>query len=184
LGCSDRTPENNKCNDPSISGDTCAYLEDVVADGTVPSNGVCSVCPSLLFENVGGICVLKTCVARSVNNSAAYVCGSSDCFYNGTGCNTQCGPYSEPGEKGCVVNMYVCLYVILIQLNVLCSICTAPIAVCDGREVQNVPINKCGTDCAYDPINNICVSECPALYIRNATSGACQLAACSQLTPD
>jgi hypothetical protein len=38
------------------------------------------------FENVGGICTLKTCLARSVNYTAAFVCGGNgtDCVYDGT----------------------------------------------------------------------------------------------------
>jgi hypothetical protein len=96
LECGQREPVSQRC---SVSdADMCAYLEDVNS-----SVGVCATCPSLLFENVGGVCVLKTCLARSVNNSAALVCGSEDCVYNRTGCNTECEPFSTVGERGFIL---------------------------------------------------------------------------------
>jgi hypothetical protein len=79
------------------------------------SFGVCSVCPSLLFvfpfiiifyliisfENINGICILKTCLARSYNYTAAFVCGSAtDCVFDGTGCALSCGPYATVGNRG------------------------------------------------------------------------------------
>jgi hypothetical protein len=113
------------------------------------------------------------------------VCGSTDCVYNGTGCSTQCGAYSQADERGFgfVMNYYYyCYYYYFFFF--LNRICSSPSSECDGREVQNIPINKCGEECSYDPILNKCVAQCITPYIRNATSGACQQAPCGQLLPD
>jgi hypothetical protein len=156
------------------------------------------------FENIGGTCTLKTCLTRNVNFTAAQVCGSADCVFDGTSCNTQCGPYSEVGDRGCVVSLlllflfyyiYIYIYhfivdyfvfvVLLMGFNIyMYRVCTAPAAVCDGRAVQSVPINKCGDECTYDPVTDKCVNQCIFPYIRNVTSGACQLGTCSQLLPN
>jgi hypothetical protein len=64
----------------------------------------------------------------------------------------------------------------------ICSL--DPSQTCEQRAPQNnVQINKCG-ECAYDPIKNVCTSDCGTFYIRNATTGACQLAPCSLITPN
>jgi hypothetical protein len=64
------------------------------------------------------------------------------------------------------------------------SICEVdPSQTCEQRIPLNTPYNKC-EECAYDPVTNTCTSDCGAFYIRNPTTGACENASCSQVTPN
>jgi hypothetical protein len=139
--------------------DTCAYFTEIGS----PFGGSCAECPNSLYEKSNtGQCVFKTCLARQVNTSSPLVCGT-DCYFTGTLCSNQCPAFSTPSPNG---------------------ICGAPTEDCSNREVQNVPVEKCGTICAYDPTTNTCVGECPKYYTRVPTTGACELTGCDQRVPD
>jgi hypothetical protein len=57
------------------------------------------------YENVDGMCTLKTCVARGVDYTSPLVCGSPDCVFNGSACSPECGPFATPDSKGFAVVM-------------------------------------------------------------------------------
>jgi hypothetical protein len=150
--CESRTPASgNQCATGPF--DTCAYFSEMGE-----STGGCAVCPPSLYENIAGQCQLKMCLARIKNDSSPLRCGSLDCFYNGTGCNTECPQYSYPDDFG------VC----------------GSTAGCSQREPGNVPTNKCGSDCLYDAATNKCVLTCPQFNEINQVTRECELMDCSQ----
>jgi hypothetical protein len=75
--------------------------------------------------------------------------------------------------------MINCLFIMFV-----CRICSQPAESCFDRVPLNAPVNKCGVECPYDPVTNTCVNSCPRFYVKNATSGACQIATCAQLIPN
>jgi hypothetical protein len=158
--CESRVPINERCSNGG--SDLCSYYVDMEFLEEEQPVGVCAYCPASLFESFSGRCYLKTCLARQKNDSASLVCGP-DCYYSENNCNVECPAYSEPNESG---------------------ICGEPSTNCSLREPQNVPVNKCGTECVYNPVTSSCSQSCQQFYIRNPTTNECEVAICEQRLPD
>jgi hypothetical protein len=130
---------------------------------TNPDSGTCAYCPSLLFNNVNGVCVLKQCTLRQRNDTARWVCGSGDCVYNGTGCGSQCLPNSAPDGKG---------------------ICSDPSSACSQKIPLPVDINRCGEGCVYIGEENRCSNACQQFFVNDTNTGICVGLVCDERFPN
>lgn len=128
--------------------------------------GQCGSCGgNYLGNGESGYCELKTCLARTPDSGATFVCGSSDCFYDqGTErCTVTCSAQSHYTED--------------------LSSGTCVMRSCAERTRNASAVAQCGgSGCYYNDVEKTCVLVCPreSHYKEDTDSLQCVLKTCEE----